>query len=50
MAVRIIAEKCKGCTKCVSACPFDAITMQDRLAVIGAACTSCGACIDVCPV
>ena len=49
MAVKIIAEKCKGCTKCVSACPFDAITMQDRLAVIGAACTSCGACIDVCP-
>ena len=49
MAVKIIAEKCKGCTKCVAACPFDAITMQDRLAVIGAACTSCGACIDVCP-
>jgi electron transfer flavoprotein alpha subunit/NAD-dependent dihydropyrimidine dehydrogenase PreA subunit len=48
MAVRIIDEKCKGCTKCVKACPFDAITMQDRLAVIGAACTNCGACLDVC--
>ncbi len=49
MAVRIIDEKCKGCTKCVSSCPFNAITMQEKLAVIGAACTSCGACIDVCP-
>jgi electron transfer flavoprotein alpha subunit len=49
MAVRIIDEKCKGCSKCVKACPFDAITMQERLAVIGAACTSCGACLDVCP-
>ena len=49
MAVRIIAEKCKGCTKCVQACPFEAITMQERLAVIGASCTNCGACIEVCP-
>lgn len=49
MAVRIIDEKCKGCQKCVKACPFEAITMNERLAVIGAACTSCGACIDVCP-
>ena len=49
MAVRIIDDKCKGCQKCVKACPFEAITMNERLAVIGAACTSCGACIDVCP-
>ncbi len=49
MAVRVIDEKCKGCQKCVKACPFEAITMNERLAVIGAACTSCGACIDVCP-
>ncbi|NLT14367.1 MAG: electron transfer flavoprotein subunit alpha [Clostridiales bacterium] len=49
MAVKIIDEKCKGCQKCVKACPFEAITMNERLAVIGAACTSCGACIEVCP-
>ena len=49
MAVRIIDDKCKGCTKCVKACPFDAITMQEKLAVIGASCTNCGACIEECP-
>ncbi len=49
MAVRVIKEKCAGCTKCVRNCPFDAISMEGRLAVIGQACTECGACVDVCP-
>lgn len=49
MAVKIIDDKCKGCQKCIEVCPFEAITMQERLAVIGAACTSCGICIDACP-
>lgn len=49
MAVIIIEDKCKGCTKCVKSCPFDAITMEGKLAVIGDTCTSCGACIEVCP-
>ena len=49
MAVRIIDDKCKGCTKCIKACPFDAITMQEKLAVIGASCTNCGACLEECP-
>ena len=29
MAVRIIAEKCKGCQKCLKNCPFDAIEKID---------------------
>jgi len=49
MAVRVSKEKCKGCTKCVKACPFQAITMEERKAVIGSACTGCGQCIEVCP-
>ena len=49
MAILISKEACKGCTKCVKVCPFDAITMVDKKAVIGAACTACGTCVDVCP-
>jgi len=47
--VNVIAEKCRGCTKCVKACPFSAITMEGKLAVIGPSCTNCGVCVDVCP-
>lgn len=49
MAVQVLKDKCKGCTKCVKSCPFEAITMEGRLAVIGTACTGCGQCVEVCP-
>lgn len=49
MAVVVLKDKCKGCTKCVKSCPFEAITMENRIAVIGSACTGCGQCVDVCP-
>ncbi len=48
MAVLINKEMCKGCTKCVKACPFNAITIENKKAVIGTSCTSCGACVDSC--
>ena len=48
MSVHIINEKCKGCTKCVKSCPFDALKMEEKLAVIQDNCTSCGICIEAC--
>ncbi len=49
MAVNVIFDKCVGCTICVKSCPFDAIYMKDKKAVITEACTSCGVCIEKCP-
>lgn len=49
MAINVLKDKCKGCTKCVRNCPFSAITMENKIAVIGSACTGCGQCVEVCP-
>ncbi|MCL1921181.1 MAG: electron transfer flavoprotein subunit alpha [Kiritimatiellaeota bacterium] len=41
---------CKGCKKCVTACPFDALYMEGKLAVLKAAeCRACNACVKACP-
>jgi electron transfer flavoprotein alpha subunit len=48
MGIRVLDDKCTGCTLCVRACPFAAITMEGELAVIGPECTLCGACVPVC--
>ncbi|MCG2660308.1 MAG: electron transfer flavoprotein subunit alpha [Kiritimatiellae bacterium] len=45
----VIKDKCVGCRLCIKSCPFGAITMQDKLAVIELAkCTLCGACVEIC--
>jgi electron transfer flavoprotein alpha subunit len=61
--IRVFEDKCVGCTLCVKACPFGAITMAEappregegegarrkRLARIDLArCTLCGACVPAC--
>jgi len=47
--IRIIEDKCRGCKLCVKACPFGAIRMVDRKAVIDyASCTLCGSCVSIC--
>ncbi len=54
--IKVILDKCTGCTLCVKACPFSAITMEEaeagkpkKKAVINLdACTLCGACIPSC--
>lgn len=48
MSVVVHEEKCKGCKLCVAACPYAAINIQEKKAVLNAGCTNCGACIDSC--
>ena len=48
MPVVVHEEKCKGCGLCVAACPYAAIDIQEKKAVLNSGCTSCGACIDSC--
>ncbi|MBQ7908823.1 MAG: electron transfer flavoprotein subunit alpha [Elusimicrobiaceae bacterium] len=45
-----VASNCVGCGKCVSTCPFGALSLVNRKAVANASCTMCGACVSVCPV
>jgi len=47
--IQVIPDKCVGCKLCVKACPFAAITMVDKKAVIDLTkCTLCGACVKAC--
>ena len=49
MAVKVIKEKCKGCSICAKNCPFSAITIENKIAVVGSTCTGCGVCVEKCP-
>ena len=43
-------DKCIGCEQCIPACKFEALEMQDDLAVvIEDKCTNCGLCVRPCP-
>ena len=47
--IKIILEKCTGCTLCVRICPFGAIKVENKKAVIDLSkCNLCGACVDSC--
>jgi len=50
--VVIIEDDCIGCTKCIQACPVDAIIGTAKLmhTVIPELCTGCELCIPACPV
>jgi Na+-translocating ferredoxin:NAD+ oxidoreductase subunit B len=49
---RIDEQLCIGCTKCIQACPVDAIVGAPKRmhSVLEAACTGCGLCLAPCPV
>lgn len=51
MALIEVLESCIGCDKCVKSCPYDAIVVEDKRALIDLKkCTLCGACVESCPV
>jgi Na+-translocating ferredoxin:NAD+ oxidoreductase subunit B len=48
----IIEDECIGCTKCIQACPVDAIVGAPKMmhTVITTECTGCDLCVAPCPV
>ncbi|MDP8259633.1 MAG: electron transfer flavoprotein subunit alpha [Candidatus Gygaella obscura] len=49
MSIKVILDKCTGCTLCVKSCPFGAIEIKEKKAVIDLdKCNLCGACVQVC--
>jgi electron transfer flavoprotein alpha subunit len=50
MSIEVLGN-CIGCNKCVVVCPFGAISMVNKKAVIDLTkCTLCSLCVSVCPV
>ncbi len=47
-SIKIIKDKCVGCKLCVGSCPFGAIEMVDKKAVILENCTLCSICVESC--
>ncbi len=49
--ISIASEKCRGCKKCVGTCPFGAIRMNGKCAVLRPdQCRGCMDCLQSCPI
>ena len=51
MTYIIVAQACKGCTKCKRVCPVQAIegVVKQPFVIIQEKCIKCGACLEICP-
>lgn len=49
---KVREDECIGCTKCIQACPIDAIigTAKHMHTIISDVCNGCGLCVPPCPV
>ncbi len=48
--IEVLIEKCVGCGACLRACAYDAIKIEEKLAIIDSdKCVLCGACVSACP-
>lgn len=52
LVARVVEADCIGCTKCIQACPVDAIigASKHMHVVIETLCTGCALCVAPCPV
>jgi len=49
MSIRVIENKCVGCTLCVKSCPTATIKVENKLATIDVTnCNFCGSCVSAC--
>lgn len=49
-SVKLIEDKCRGCTKCMNKCPMEAVRLKNSKAfVYEDKCIDCGECIRTCP-
>ncbi len=49
MAAFILEKLCRGCQRCIRACPNQAIELVAHLAIVDAEkCSECEECIEVC--
>lgn len=46
---RVDEELCIGCGECLTACQFNALTLEDRAQVQEMRCVGCGVCVSHCP-
>lgn len=48
--LKIYNDKCVLCKQCISACAFNALSVQDGQITVNSGCRLCGSCVRKCPV